>query len=199
MNILRKCISAFIACLIILGCVPAASAADDSLTFGDFQYTVSDGAAAITKYTGTDANVTIPCEIDGMPVKSIERGAFYNRYKLCSVEIPDGITEIGQRAFEWCSSLLTVEIPPSVKSIGQLAFEGCYNLSAVTLNEGLETIGADAFKNCRELDNVELPNSLKSLSTGLFEGCKSLTKVKLPEGIVVIPVDLFKNCTSRNL
>ena len=196
MNILRKCISAFIACLIILGFVPAASAADDSLTYGDFQYTVSDGAAAITKYTGTDANVTIPCEIDGMPVKSIEIRAFYNRYKLCSVEIPDGITEIGQRAFEWCSSLLTVEIPPSVKSIGQLAFEGCYSLSAVTFNEGLETIGADAFKDCWDLDNVELPNSLKSLSTGLFEGCKSLTKVKLPEGIEVIPVDLFKNCTS---
>lgn len=48
-----------------------------------------------------------------------------------SVEIPEGVTEIGDYAFDGCSSLTSVRIPRSVTSIGGGAFFGCDGLKTV--------------------------------------------------------------------
>lgn len=44
---------------------------------------------------------------------------------ICSVIIPNGVTGIGDRAFEWCSLLSSIHLPDSVTSIGDYAFHGC--------------------------------------------------------------------------
>lgn len=49
----------------------------------------------ITGYTGTDVNLTIPHEIDGIPVTYISNETFMNRAE--SVIIPDSVTKIGTR------------------------------------------------------------------------------------------------------
>ena len=48
-----------------------------------------------------------------------------------SVEIPDGVTEIGAYAFSGCKSLTSIVIPNSVTEIGIAAFEDCRSLSSV--------------------------------------------------------------------
>ena len=47
--------------------------------------------------------------------------------------IPDGITEIGESAFQGFKNLETVEIPECVKKIGRFAFDGCSNLKKINL------------------------------------------------------------------
>lgn len=64
-----------------------------------------------------------------------------------SYTIPTGVTEIGSRAFSFCSSLTSVTIPSSVTSIGY-----------------------DAFYSCSGLTNITIPDSVTSLYRGAFSG-----------------------------
>ena len=45
------------------------------------------------------------------------------------VTIPDGVTSIGDSAFEGCSNLTSITIPDGVTSIWYSAFWGCENLT----------------------------------------------------------------------
>lgn len=87
----------------------------------EFIYTVTDGVATITGYTGSDSQLTLPSQIDGYDVVAIGDSAFASK-DLSSVIIPNGITKIGWFAFKGCESLYSVTIPDSVSSIGYDAF-----------------------------------------------------------------------------
>ena len=88
-----------------------------------FIYSLTDGKAVITGYTGTDEHLVIPSEIDGLRVYSIASRAFEN-YSFKSVIISEGVEEIDWFAFCGCKNLESVTIPKSVRKIGHSAFEG---------------------------------------------------------------------------
>jgi hypothetical protein len=55
-----------------------------------------------------------------------------------SVTIPDGVTEIGNNAFNGCKSLASVEIPSSVTKIGVGAFYKCTSLASIAFGGTVE-------------------------------------------------------------
>jgi BspA type Leucine rich repeat region (6 copies) len=67
-----------------------------------FNYTTNNGAITITGYTGSGGDVTIPDNINGLPVTIIGAGAFMNQFGVGSVTIPDSVTNIGNSAFQTC-------------------------------------------------------------------------------------------------
>ena len=67
---------------------------------------------------------------------------------VTEVEIPEGVTRIGDFAFAGCSSLTQINIPESVNEIGGRSFEGCTSLIQVTIPEGVTVIGEGAFDDC---------------------------------------------------
>ena len=115
--------------LIILACRSSATAD----RFEDFIYT-SDGASiVITVYTGPGGEVVIPATISGLPVTTIGDDAFYLRYFLTSVVIPDSVTTVGDGAFSECSGLTSVVIPDSVTTIGDGLFSSCDSLTEIVV------------------------------------------------------------------
>ena len=129
-------------------------------------------------------------------VTSIGNMAFDGCTSLSSVEIPDGVTSIERFAFYQCTSLSSVVIPESVTSIWDGAFEDCTSLSSVVIKEGVTSIGYRAFYNCTSLSSVEIPEGVTSIGERTFYGCTSLSSVVIPENVTSIGDYAFEGCTS---
>ena len=125
------------------------------LFFKDFLYKINDSSITITKYIGTDKEITIPSLInidgEGVPVTTIGDEAFYNCASLTSVDIPSSVTTIGDRAFYNCISLTSINIPSSVTTIGNSAFISCTSLTSINIPSSVTTIGDYAFEKCNSL------------------------------------------------
>lgn len=61
------------------------------------------------------------------------------------ITVPEGVTEIRQKAFFWCESLQNVTLPESLQAIGMSTFYGCTALEHVNLPAGLTHITTDPF------------------------------------------------------
>ena len=121
---------------------------------GDMVYQASDDAATLARYFGSDSKVDIPAELGGKPV-----------------------TEIGEYAFAYCSSLTEVTIPEGVTSIGVGAFGACSSLTKVIIAEGVTSIGVCAFLRCSSLTEVTIPKSVTSIESYAFRDCGDLATV----------------------
>ena len=135
-----------------------------------------------------DGKVEIP---EG--VTTIGNSAFSRCTALTSVEIPDSVTTIGNSAFSGCEALTSVKIPASVTTIGSYAFSGCEALTSVKIPASVTTIGSYAFSNTN-LATVEIPDSVTTIDECAFYGCTKLASVTIGAGVTTIGFSVFTNC-----
>ena len=129
-------------------------------------------------------------------VTSIGESAFENCRSLTSVTIPNSVTSIGWSAFFYCKSLTSVTIPDSVTSVGAYAFLGCTSLTSVTIPNSVTSIGGCAFDECWSLTSVTIPDSVTSIGDSAFASCTSLTSVTIPDSVTSIGGGAFQGCIS---
>ncbi len=86
-------------------------------------------------------------------------------------QIPNGIVEIGNWAFNNCHNLTNIILPNSVKKINANAFNECQNLTDFIIPENVEFIGVLAFSGCRNIGNIEIPESVKKIDAYAFNLC----------------------------
>lgn len=141
---------------------------------------------------------------------TIIRGNAFDSCHAVSVTVPDSVTIIENNAFQYCEELKTIKIGDGLTSIGEQAFNGCSafetatvpaiacshigkgNLKSVTVTSG-ESIGDYAFDNCILLENVSLPESLKSIGERAFANCP-LKSIIIPNSVEKIGEYAFDNC-----
>ena len=67
------------------------------------------------------------------------------------VTIPNGVTSIGNFAFQYCTNLVSVSTPETVQRIGSYSFSSCAKLSGLTIPEGVQSLATTAFDGCNVL------------------------------------------------
>ena len=127
--------------------------------------------------------------------KTVLNSICLNAANIKTVEILDGVTSIGNTAFNGCSSLTSVIIPDSVKTIGDSAFGSCTSLTLVTIPDGVTSIGSSAFYGTA-LTSVIIPNSVKTIGDSVFRYCTSLISVTIPNGVTSIGKYAFNGCSA---
>ena len=129
-------------------------------------------------------------------VTSIRANAFEQCWKLTSLVIPEGVTEIGDFAFSGCEALKSVKFPNSLHKFGIKAFSGCDALLSINIPEGTEIISEQCFYGCSSLTSVRLSSTINSIERDAFASCSKLSSVNFPGGLVWIGESAFRGCTS---
>lgn len=142
------------------------SEADAAASASDF---VIKGST-LTKYQGSEANVTIPDNVD-----AIGQSAFEGNTHVESVVIPDSVKRIDGYAFWGCDQLGTVTLGKGLTEIGDYAFAGCTGLKQMTIPQNITTIGAQAFGDCTNLTDITIPPETVTIHETAFDGCAKLT------------------------
>ncbi|MDE5614130.1 MAG: leucine-rich repeat domain-containing protein, partial [Treponemataceae bacterium] len=178
---------------------------------------IPDGVTEIGRGAFQDCTILESVEIPGS-VKSIEDGsyrygAFYGCTNLTSVTIGDGMTSIGDYAFDGCTSLTSVTIPTSVTEIGEYAFSlkeiqfpgtkeqwqaiegsGGVNATCIFCTDG--HIGIENVPDYLTMsgtvvtgytdglpENLVIPDGVTGIESRAFQNCTILVSVELPDSV----------------
>lgn len=116
-------------------------------------------------------------------ISTVGERCFANCKNLRNVFMSDNIalTELGKEMFLNCTNLRSINIANGITSIGEGAFEGS-GLADITLGGSVKYLGKNAFKNCSVLYSVDLSNtSIHRMSEGVFQDDRSLKVLKFPK------------------
>eukprot|EP00980_Cylindrotheca_fusiformis_P013840 scaffold3594_cov138-Cylindrotheca_fusiformis.AAC.5 len=113
---------------------------------------------------------------------------------LTFVNLPPGLVEVGERAFEDCHSIESLHVPSAVATIGNRAFALCCGLRQIELSPTLERIAKNLFLGCKRLEYIAIPVALKIIGDGAFKGCSSLSHIRVPASIESIGNKPFIHC-----
>lgn len=132
-----------------------------------------------------------------------------------SVVLPNGVSTLGNYAFNKCASLATVSLGNSLTAIGDYAFSDCKKLESVTFGSALETIGERAFASAKisslvlsatvrtigdwafynnPLTAITFNDGLQSIGSRAFYGV-SVQTLNIPNSVTSIGSYAFEKCT----
>lgn len=167
---------------------------------------IQDGVTSIGEHAFHNctaiATVSIPDS-----VTLIDDYAFYNcdDSQLTSVNIPNGVTTIGLRAFAECDYLTEITIPSSVTSIGAGAVSACKRLTTITLASGntayhiagnclIETATGTIVAGFNT-STIPADGSVIAIGDDAFSGCTGLVAITIPDSVTSIGKSAFNKCT----
>lgn len=195
----------------------------------DFEYTFENGEAFITGYTGDDADISVPATILGAPVTRIGEEAFQDVDCIETVDLPNSIRSIEKRGFGWCSNLRDINLPEGLTAIGNEAFASTA-IEELSIPRTVTSIGDNVFDQCDELRRIgvasentsyrivngalldydstsllryppkasatsyTMPDTVTDIWSTAFLGCEKLTSITLKQGIKRIGERAFVGC-----
>ena len=184
-----------------------AVSSDENFISGDYEYSLlDDGTIEISKYIGSDKEITIPDTIDGKKVTSIGNCVFEHCIGLESITIPENITNIENMAFDYCKNLesINVDVDNNIySSIDGVLFNKeqdkilffPYNKSdSYEIPDSVTSIGDGAFYRCYNLTNIIIPDSVTSIENYAFCGCANFTSITIPDSVTSIGEGAFSGC-----
>ena len=215
--------------VLLLSTAGLTNALAQSFTVGDLHYSVNDDGVSVTvtgyewdwgydpgwKGTRTDQGTliipeSVSYEGTEYSVTSIGDRAFYNEFVEAQftgdLAIPNSVTSIGYKAFEYCSFTGNLTISNSVIEIDDRAFCGCRGFEAIIVET--DNSAYDSRENCNALietstnklllgcKNTVIPNSVTSIEKGAFYECSGLISIEIPNNVSSIGYSAFAYCNN---
>lgn len=113
------------------------------------------------------------------------------------IVVPEGITEIGSRAFYNNNYIKSVMFPNDVAILGAYAFSNCYKLESINMSSSITKIGGGCFANCKNLKSIDIPQNVTRIEHDTFRSCSNLQSVNVAtEGITFIGMNAFMECSN---
>ena len=139
------------------------------------------------KYLFTDG------EVSGLSLLNVDKD-------ITSLQIPAGVTEIGNSALKDCTALTAVSIPGSVTSIGTYAFQYCSALNRLLIPANVTSIASNAFANRSSAFTLLVVENSDAHTYAVTHSIpykllsfESLNTLHLPQGIKTIESEAFMN------
>ena len=105
---------------------------------------------------------------------------------MTALRLPEGLTNIGARAFYGCSGLSgELRIPSTVTIIQESAFLGCSGFTgSLVLPDGLTSLGRSAFYGCSGFTGVlSVPDGITTLPNSVFANMTQITAIEFGTGL----------------
>ena len=167
------------------------------------RYSLKDNIATVVKQPLNITSANIPTIViykgNEYSVTNIGEKAFNFCSELTSITIPNSITNIGSSAFSGCTGLTSITIPNSITNIGSSAFSGCTGLISITISNSITSISSYAFSGCTGLTSITIPNSITSIGSSVFSGCTGLTSIIIPDDVTSIGELTFFGCSNLTI
>jgi len=140
-------------------------------------------------------SLKVPSIINGKTVVAIFDNAFENIHDAHTQHLilPESITSIGSEAFKNISKV-KITINGTITQLGEGAFERCSTLTEIKLGKGIEIIPFTAFSDCVSIEHMDIPDGVTKIDENAFAGCSSLRTVILPETLTSIENSAFDDC-----
>ncbi len=162
----------------------------------EWKYDVYQTYIEITEYVGdtSKTNIVVPEKIENLPVKAFSASI---RGGVNSIDLPSTLIILGERNgySSFGSSLKSINLPEGLIEIGEDVFSGCEELSDIQLPSTLRRIGESAFEYCDSLTSLTIPASMEKIEAGAFWSCDALEEVTILSTTVSLDVSNLK-CTT---
>lgn len=138
----------------------------------------------ISAYIGTDVDVVVPREIDGVTVVGFKN---YNAFDSCH-DYTDSSVETNRT--EWVH-LRTLVLPETIKELPDMMLAYCQQLETFVCYAPLESTGGNQFMLCRSLNNVIFVNGVREIGNYAFDSAGPLGNLYFGEHLVKIGQQAF--------
>lgn len=191
-----------------------------SKTDSKLEYEIVNDEVVITKYTDSTqrTEITVPDEIEGLPVTEIADFSLFNCESLKKIYIGKNVSKIGEWSMTnnqgltefvvdeaneyFCSvdgvlftkDMKTIIYYPPAKDITFNKYGEAQNTTKYSIPNGVETIRTKAFYKCYYVDEISIPEGVKTIEEKAFHRTSALTQITLPDSLEFIGKDAFAYC-----
>ena len=168
-------------------------------------YEIPEGTQAIMPNAFEDVpltGVTIPGS-----VRFVGSNAFLFCKSLKEIILSEGVEELGDYPFQWCSGLAKITLPASLAKVSRNPFLYCEKLSEIVIAEGntaLEMVNGCLVRKedmavvccpqALKAKALEFPAGIRIVEGSAFAYCASLEEVTFGDGLEEIRVSAFRRC-----
>ena len=147
---------------------------------------VDDGTFCVSGYTGDEAVVEVPAQVDGVPVTVIADGAFQGHPEITELRLPDCVTDLGEFILDGCENLKPLKLPAKLERLWGYTFVRS-GLEELVLPAGVESIPPFCFKDCKQLRRLVCGDGLKKIHAWAFGGCEKLDELVCGHQVQIHP------------